>query len=122
MKELFLLAEKITGSLKEKLSIDREQIGIINFENAIIGNSMFEITFKGLKSLIKIRLSVHHLDMPWEVEVFVNTMNLKDLIDRQNLNVFEANPKLLKDPDGLGLELSNQIAEAIIKYLNSKID
>ncbi len=126
MEQLFLLSEKITGELKKALSIDREYIGIFNFDNALINNSSFEIFFSSIDTSIKISLNTHHLDMPWSTQVIIETKqkkiclnNLMRDIKKREL-VYEVYPNLLRDPDTLGLELAVEIGVDIFKYLMTK--
>ncbi len=119
MEELFLLAEKITGILKSKLSNAREKIGVFNFEKAVINNSSFEIYFSSIDSSVKINLNTHHLEMPWAVQVFINSEKINSLIDKISKDevVYEAYPNLLRDPSGLGLKLAEEIGNDIVNYL-----
>ena len=118
MEELFLLAEKITGVLKSKLSLDKEQIGVFNFEKALISNSSFEIYFSSIDFSIKVNLTTHHLEMPWAVQVFINSKNLNSLVDKLNNEdvVYEAYPNLLRDPNGLGFRMAEEIGNDILNY------
>ncbi len=126
MEQLFLLAEKITATLKEKLAINREQIGIINFDRALIYNSSFEIFFSSKDTVIRLNLGVHHLDIPWFVKVFIEKdeekicLNDNKRLEENGSIAYEVYPNLLRDPNNLGLRLAEEIWDDIFKYLKNK--
>jgi hypothetical protein len=126
MEQLFLLAEKITATLKEKLAIDREQIGIINFDKALVYNSSFEIFFSSKETVIQLNLGVHHLDTPWFVKVFIVKdeekicLNDNKLLEENGAIAYEVYPNLLRDPNNLGVRLAEEIGDDIYKYLKNK--
>jgi hypothetical protein len=126
MEYLFLIAEKISITLKKKLSVAREQIGIVNFDKAIINNSSFEIFFSSSSMLLEISLNINHLEIPWSVKVNFymdeNKISLNDFIKKNKNNeiVYEVYPNLLKDPNNLGLNLAEEIGVDIVKYLTNQ--
>ena len=126
MEELFLFAEKITGTLKSVLSKEKDFIGNFYFDKATINNSSFELIFSSSDDSITLTLNTHHLEMPWCVQVFIGQKGTK--IDfnkvvnesRHQEIPYEAYPNLLHDPNGLGEDLSKEIANDLLNYLKAK--
>lgn len=125
MEALFLLAEKITGTIKRLFLIDREWIGIFNFNEATLTNSSFEIHFSSSDCSILISLNTHYLETPWSVKVYINRNakkyclnNLMNELTKDEV-VYEVYPNLLGNPDKLGLELAEEIRIDILEFLKS---
>ena len=109
MEHIFLLAERVVFQLKTALIQNKEKIGYYSFENCTVKNSSFEICFTFNKSTIEIHLSVHPLDMPWEISVFIDN-DCKQ-------GKYKVYPNLLKAPDTLGNELATELARDVIENL-----
>ncbi len=126
---LFLHAERIVYHLKNSFQNkwDWEKLGIISFDNALITGQTFKILFVGKTKEIKLNLNLHHLEMPWSIEVLIlngnETIKLNSLVKpKENQDVvYEVNHGLLNDPNGLGNELGKEIAEDLVNYLNKAV-
>lgn len=126
MEELFLLAEKIVASLKKTISNEVLASERFSFDESLIKNSSFSITFSNSTNKVLLNLSTHHLDMPWRIVVTI--INPEKKIDFnsivQNIKadevVYEAYPNLLRDPNGLGSILADEIGNDLLNYLNTR--
>lgn len=123
MNPLFLLADRIVSSLKKCFSQSRDLIGIYAFNEALIQGQFFKIDFKSITNNIILSLNTHHLEMPWSIEVLISngneTVSLNSLVSpkvNQEI-VYEVNHGLLNDPNGLGNELAEEIANDLVTYL-----
>ncbi len=128
-KLLFLHAERIVYNLADSFQNkwDWERLGIIAFDNAILTGQTFKILFVGNAKEIVLKLNLHHLEMPWSIEVLImkgnETVRLNSLIvpkDKQEVT-YEVNHGLLNDPNGLGNELAKEIAEDLVNYLEKTV-
>lgn len=123
MDPLFLLSDILVSYLKKHFSDSRDAIGIYSFDEALIRNSYFRITFSNLPKKIILTLNMNHLDMPWSIEVLILNENgtvilnsLKERNEKQEI-VYEVNHGLLNDPNRLGNELANEIVDDLLSYL-----
>ena len=125
MEELFFLVEKIVSSLKKTISSEVLANERFSFDESLIKNSSFRITFSNNIKKVLLNLSTHHLDMPWNIVVTI--INPEKKIDFnsivQNIKadevVSEVYPNLLRDPNGLGSILADEIGNDLLNYLGS---
>lgn len=113
MEYIFLLAERLVKQLKFELVAHKTNIGYYSFNKCLIQNSSLEIEFKYNESTINCHLSIHPLDMPWKVNLYIDNTKLN--------NNYEVYPNLLKSPEILGNELAIRVAKDTVYYLNNKI-
>lgn len=126
MEALFLLAEKIVVQMKSSFFNEKKSVGNYFFEECIITDSSFKIAFSNREIRLLFYLSLHHLDMPYQIEVSLikdnQKTNFNNLMrdEKKCESVYNAFPNLLKDPNGLGEELAREIANDLIHYLKLK--
>jgi hypothetical protein len=126
MEELFLLAEKIVTSLKKTISSDVLAEKRFSFDEAILKNSSFSIIFSNASERIVLNLSTYHLDMPWSILVTViheeKKIDFNRIIQNMKANeqVYEIYPNLLRDPNGLGYALADEIGNDLLNYLKNQ--
>ena len=122
---MFLLAERIVYNLEDSFQKkwNWENLGVIAFNEALIQGQFFRINFSSLSKKITLSLNIHHLEMPWSIEVLIvngnETIRLNSLITlKENQEVvYEVNHGLLNNAGGLGNELAKEIAEDLLNYL-----
>jgi hypothetical protein len=125
MEELFLLAEKIVASLKKTISSEVLANERFSFDESLIKNSSLSITFSNNTNKVLLNLSTHHLDMPWNIVVTIinseKKINFNNIV--QNIKddevVYETYPNLLRDPNGLGSKLADEIGNDLLNYLKT---
>jgi len=112
MEYIFLLAERLVANIKVELVNNKETIGFFSFESCILMNNSFEIKFTSTnQGLILLKISTHPLDMPWNINLFIDNNKVE--------KEYEVYPNLLKEPNTLGNELALKIAKDAVNYLKA---
>jgi hypothetical protein len=126
---MFLLAERLVFNLEDTFQNkwDWEKMGVYAFHECFINGESFKIFFRSESQKITLSLNIHHLEMPWSIEVLIlngnETVILNSLIKpKENKDVaYEVNHGLLNDPNGLGNELAKEIAEDLLNYIKKAV-